>query len=145
VSLGLLALSACEKPTPVATATVNGTSVSLEASCYNDGNTVPSGEVKSCLSKKPEKSVKIGAGDKLRVGVDPEMAESGWLLFVNGQPALPSPVKKTYYSFPGEAFFQQQSQTGGQGPAKKTAQVSIVTTDGSSFKGVWHLKLDNDS
>ncbi|GAB2834568.1 DUF2771 domain-containing protein [Streptomyces daliensis] len=143
VSLGLLALSACEKPTPVATATVNGDSVTTEAACYNDGKAIPQGEAKKCLSKKAEKTVTVGLGDKLRVGVEPDMAEDGWLLFVNGQPALPDPIKKTYYTFPGDAFFQQQS-AGGQATSTDTAQVSIVVADGSEFKGIWHLKLKSD-
>ena len=38
VSAGLLVLSACDKPTPLATVTVGDNSVHTEASCYNDGN-----------------------------------------------------------------------------------------------------------
>lgn len=140
VSLGLLALSACEKPSPVATATVNDKSVTTEAACYNDGKTIGQAEAQKCLSKKAEETVTVTPGDKVRIGVEPEAGESGWLLFINGQPALPEPIKKTYYTFPGDAFFQPQGQTG-QGPKPKTAQVSIVQADGSQFKGIWHLKL----
>ncbi|NLU70969.1 DUF2771 domain-containing protein [Streptomyces sp. HNM0574] len=144
VSLGLLALSACEKPSPMATATVNSTSVSTEAACYNDGDTIAQSEAKSCLSKEAEKSVTAGPGDKVRIGVEPDVAEGGWLLFIDGQPVLPEPIKKTYYTFPGEAFFQSQTPTG-QAQKKDSAQVSIVQADGSQFKGIWHLKLKNGS
>ncbi|HWM37608.1 MAG TPA: DUF2771 domain-containing protein [Streptomyces sp.] len=140
VTFGLLALSACEKPSPLLTATVNSTSVTTEAACYDEGKTLPAGEAKKCLSEKAAKTVEIGPGDKLRIGVEPETAESGWLLFVDGRPALPDPVKKTYYTFSGDAFFQQQSAGGGT-ETKKTAQVSIVQAEGGDFKGVWHLKL----
>ena len=145
VSLGLIALSACEKPTPRATATVGSTTISTEASCYDDGKTIPQDEVRKCLSKKAEKTISVGTGEKLRIGVEPDMAENGWLVFVNGQPALPDPVKKTYYSFPGEAFFQSQSPQGQPSAPKKSTQISIVEADGSDFKGVWHLKLKNDN
>ncbi|MGW8374364.1 DUF2771 domain-containing protein [Streptomyces sp. ODS28] len=140
VSLGLLALSACEKPTPMATATVNGESVSVEASCYEGGKTIPSGQVKECLGKKAEKSVKVGPGDKVRFGVDPDIAKDGWFLVSDNKTTpLPQPTKKTYHSFPGDAFFQQQSAMGQPGPPKKEAQVTIGTAT-----GVWHVKLIND-
>lgn len=139
-ALGLFALSACEKPTPLVTATVNSESVTTEAACYDDGKTLPTGEAKKCLGEKAGTTVRVGAGDKLRLGVEPDTAESGWLLVVDGRPALPDPIHKTYYTFNGDAFFQQQS-AGGGGKAKKTAQVSVVQTEGKDFKGVWHLDL----
>lgn len=142
VSLGLFALSACEKPTPLATATVNGDTISTDATCYSDGKTIPRAEAQKCVAEKPKKSVKLGPGDKLRLGVEPDVAKTGWLVFIDGRPALPSPIKETYYSFPGDSFFQQQSQTG-QTQTKKSVRVSIVEADGSQFKGVWQLKLDN--
>ena len=37
VSAGLLVLSACDKPSPIATITVGTNSVNSEATCYNDG------------------------------------------------------------------------------------------------------------
>ncbi|NGO69243.1 DUF2771 domain-containing protein [Streptomyces boncukensis] len=143
VSLGLLALSACEKPTPRATATVGSSTISTEASCYRDGKTIPQKEARKCLSEKTDKTISVGSGDKLRIGVEPDMAEKGWLVFVNGRPLLPDPMKKTYYSFPGEVFFQQQGAQG-QMTTKKSTQISIVEADGGDFKGVWHIKLKND-
>lgn len=139
-ALGLFALSGCEKPTPLVTATVNGDSVTTEASCYDDGKKLPTGEAKKCLGEKGGRTVEVGPGDKLRLGVEPDTAEDGWLLVVDNSPAVPEPINKTYYTFNGDAFFQQQS-AGGGGKQKKTARVSIVQTEGKDFKGVWHLKL----
>jgi hypothetical protein len=139
-ALGLFALSACEKPTPLVTATVNSDSVTTEAACYDDGKTLPTGEAKKCLGKESGPTVEVGPGDKLRLGVEPDTAESGWLLVVDGSPAVPDPIHKTYYTFNGDAFFQQQSADGGA-ESKKSAQVSIVQTEGKDFKGIWHLKL----
>ncbi|MFF3062029.1 DUF2771 domain-containing protein [Streptomyces sp. NPDC057909] len=136
VSAGLLVLSACDKPTPLATVTVGDTSVTTEASCYNDGDALKDSQIKTCLNKKAEKSVKVAMDDKVRFGVDPEIADKGWTLFINGQQAEQEPYKKTYRSIPGSAFFS--SQTGGT--TNKT-QVSIVETDGKKLTGIWHFEL----
>lgn len=142
-SLGLVALSACEQPTPMVTATVGGDSVSIEAACYDDGKAIPQEDVRKCLGKKAEKTISVGTGDKLRIGVDPKTAEDGWLVLVDGKPALPEPLKKTYYSFPGEAFFQQQSQSGQPSAPSKNVQVTVVQTSGGDFNGIWHVNLKN--
>ncbi|MDI6413562.1 hypothetical protein [Streptomyces albus] len=142
-SLGLVALSACEQPTPMVTATVGGDSVSTEAACYDDGKAIPQEDVRKCLGKKAEKTISVGTGDKLRIGVDPKTAEDGWLVLVDGKPALPEPLKKTYYSFPGEAFFQQQSQSGQPSAPSKNVQVTVVQTSGGDFNGIWHVNLKN--
>jgi hypothetical protein len=145
VSLGLVALSACEQPSPMVTATVGGDSVSTEAACYNDGKAIPQKEVRKCLGKKAEKTISVSAGDKFRVGVDPKTAHDGWLVLVDGRAALPEPLKKTYYSFPGDVFFQQQSQQPGGQPSapKKSVQVTVVQTSGGDFNGIWHVNLKN--
>lgn len=145
VSLGLLAVSGCEQPTPLVTATVGGTSVSGEAACYNDGKTLKQSELKKCAAEKATQTVELGPGDKLRLGVEPDTARTGWMVIADGQAALPEPIKKTYYSFPGETIFQQQSrQNPGQAQTKKSAKVTVLETAGNSVKGVWHLKLKND-
>ncbi|WP_026328837.1 hypothetical protein [Streptomyces sulphureus] len=142
-SLGLLALSGCSAPTPVTTATVGGNSVSSEASCYNDGKALAQSKFDNCLKENKGDTFAIGTGDKLRVGVEPDVAETGWSIYIDGQPVT-QPINKTYYSLPGEAFFQQQSPTG-QTSMSNQARLAIVETDGSTAKGVWHLKLKNES
>ncbi|MFV5994457.1 DUF2771 domain-containing protein [Streptomyces sp. NPDC056231] len=135
VSAGLLVLSACEKPTPLATVTVGDTSVSAEATCYNDGNAIKESLIQGCLNnKKAENTVKVAMDDKVRFGVDPKIADNGWTLFINGQQAEQEPYKKTYRSIPGSAFFS--SQTGAT--ANKT-EISIVETTGKKLTGIWHF------
>ncbi|MDF6044048.1 DUF2771 domain-containing protein [Streptomyces sp. JH14] len=136
VSAGLLVLSACDKPTPLATVTVGDTSVSTEATCYNDGDAIKASEVQACLNKKAEKSVKVAMDDKVRFGVDPEIADHGWTLFINGQQAEQEPYKRTYRSIPGSAFFSSQT-----GETADKAQISIVETDGKKLTGIWHFEL----
>ncbi|HJX86255.1 MAG TPA: hypothetical protein VJ277_01730, partial [Gemmatimonadales bacterium] len=129
VSAGLLVLSACDKPTPLATVTVGDNSVHSEAACYNDGNALKESEVQGCLNKKAEKTVKVAMDDKVHFGVDPEIADNGWTIFINGQQAEQEPFKKTYRTIPGSAFFTSQT---GETTASET-QVSVVETDGNKL------------
>jgi hypothetical protein len=142
-SAGLLLLSACDKPTPRATVTVGTDSVSSEAVCYDDGaKGIPEKEMSACLNKKAPETLRIAVDDKVRFGVDPEVAENGWTLFVNGRQGEPEPYKKTYRSFPGSAFFGA-SQDGRPSPDELT--ISIVETGGKKLIGVWSFKLEKAS
>ncbi|MFJ7944513.1 DUF2771 domain-containing protein [Streptomyces sp. NPDC096354] len=136
VSAGLLVLSACDKPTPLATVTVGDTTVTTEASCYNDGDALKTSQITACLNKKADKSVKVAMDDKVRFGVDPEIADNGWTLFINGQQAEQEPYKRTYRSVPGSAFFSSQT-----GETTNKTQISIVETDGKKLTGIWHFEL----
>ncbi|MEW2066296.1 DUF2771 domain-containing protein [Streptomyces sp. NPDC007346] len=140
VSAGLLVLSACDKPTPLATVTVGSNSVNTEAACYNDGEAIKESLIQDCLNQKAEKTIEVSMDDKVRFGVDPEIAENGWTLFINGQQAEQEPFKKTYRTIPGSAFFA--SQTGE--PASKT-NVSIVETSGKKLTGIWQFELKKKS
>ncbi|MBC9716478.1 hypothetical protein H9Y04_28495 [Streptomyces sp. TRM66268-LWL] len=140
VSAGLLVLSACEKPSPVATVTFGSDSVSTDATCYEHSKNLGMKEAAACALKKSTKTIKVKSGETLRVGVDPKVAETGWALWINGQQAT-NPYKKTYYSFEGiDLFAPQQGQ-----PAPKTLYVSVVEQDemGKKVKGVWNFKLEN--
>ncbi|MEV5601552.1 DUF2771 domain-containing protein [Streptomyces sp. NPDC052299] len=138
VSAGLLVLSACDKPTPLATVTVGDNSVSSEAACYNDGKALKNSEAQKCLNKEAEKSIKVSMTDTVHFGVDPEIADNGWTLFLDGQRGEPEPSKKTYRSINGSAFFSTQTE----GAAPKNSQVSIVETKGAKVIGIWHFKLE---
>ncbi|MFJ1900873.1 MULTISPECIES: DUF2771 domain-containing protein [unclassified Streptomyces] len=141
VSAGLLVLSACDKPTPLATVTVGDNSVNTEASCYNDGKALKEADIKGCLNKKADKTVKVAMDDKVHFGVDPSVSDNGWTLFINGQQAEQEPYKKTYRSIPGSAFFASQT---GEATADKT-QISIVETKGKELLGIWHFELKKTS
>ncbi|MFI6652528.1 DUF2771 domain-containing protein [Streptomyces sp. NPDC050529] len=140
VSAGLLVLSACDKPTPLATVTVGDNSVSAEASCYNDGKALKQSEIEGCLNKKAEKTVKVSMEDQVHFGVDPEVADNGWTIFINGQQAEQEPNKKTYRSIAGSAFFSSQT-----GETTNSTELSIVETKGKELLGIWHFKLEKTS
>ncbi|HEV7625830.1 MAG TPA: DUF2771 domain-containing protein [Streptomyces sp.] len=139
-SLGLLALTGCQKPSPLVTATVNSETVTAEAACYDEGKTLPGEDAKKCLGEEAEKTVKLGPGDKFRLGVEPDTAESGWLFVVGNRPALSGTVKKTYYTFDGDSLFREQTQDGGT-TTRKSVKASVVQMKDGQFKGIWHFEL----
>ncbi|MFF0449655.1 DUF2771 domain-containing protein [Streptomyces sp. NPDC004609] len=139
VSAGLLVLSACEKPTPLATVTVGTNSVSSEAACYNDGKAIKEADQQDCLNKRG-KTIKVSADDRVRFGVDPEIADNGWTLFIDGQQAEQEPFKKTYRTVPASAFFASQT-----GKASTKAYISIVEAKNNKITGVWQFTLEKTS
>ncbi|WP_327355297.1 DUF2771 domain-containing protein [Streptomyces sp. NBC_01304] len=142
VSAGLLVLSACEKPSPMATLTVGDKSVSSEASCYAHSKTLADGKIQDCLQKGGKKTLTVGMDDKVRFGVDPEVADNGWVLFVNGKPIEGEAYKKTYRSIPGSVFFSSgQDAMGGQTAPLDKAKVAILELKDKSVKGVWQFEF----
>ncbi|MFF4551019.1 DUF2771 domain-containing protein [Streptomyces sp. NPDC001435] len=138
VSAGLLVLSACEKPTPIATITVGTSSVNSEATCYNDGKALSTAILANCLKDTDIKSIKVDPDETVRFGVDPAVADSGWTILMNGQPLTDS-SKKTYRTIPGSVFFN--AQYGAQG---NSTLVSIKEGE-KDVKGLWSFKLKKDS
>ncbi|MFI0963936.1 DUF2771 domain-containing protein [Streptomyces sp. NPDC021080] len=139
VSAGLLALSACDKPTPIATVTVGTKSVSSEAGCYNDGDPVKTADLTSCLRSKDIKSITIDPDETVRFGVDPKIADSKWTILMNGQQLLPTYSDKTYLTIPGSVFFNQQYG------ANATSNVISVKMGDKTVKGLWSFKFKKDS
>ncbi|MFK4145852.1 DUF2771 domain-containing protein [Streptomyces sp. NPDC004065] len=136
VSAGLLVLSACDKPTPLSTITVGQDSVSSEASCYNDGEPLKTSDLIKCV--KGGKSIKVDPDETVRFGVDPEIADSGWTILMNGQPLTDS-SNKTYRTIPGSVFFNAQ-----YGASGNSTQVAIKEGE-KETKGVWSFTLKKDS
>ena len=134
VTLGLLALSACQKPTPLTTVTVDGDSVHAQAACYNDGKAIPNDRLKSCLSKKAGASAEVAQGDRVRVGVEPDVADNGWVLYGSQQQEA---FHTTYQSFSGDAFFQSAQG----GAPSDSAQLTVLELKDSKVTGVWVVKL----
>ncbi|GGX84481.1 DUF2771 domain-containing protein [Streptomyces hiroshimensis] len=135
VAFGLVALSACEKPTPLATVTVGSTTVTTEAACYEEGQKLTESALAKCLADESVKTVKVQPGDKVRVGVDPKMADQNWFVVSNGQRQT-SQLKQTYTSLDGEQLFVNRMAQ----RLDKTAMMSVITKD-----GVWSVKLELDN
>ncbi|PBC62832.1 DUF2771 domain-containing protein [Streptomyces sp. Tue6028] len=137
VSAGLLVLSACDKPTPLTTVTVGRNSVSSETDCYNDGNAVKTADLAKCLKSKDIKSITVDPDETVRFGVDPDIADQGWTILMNGQPLTDS-SKKTYRTIPGSVFFNAQ-----YGASGDSTLVSIKSGE-KDVTGLWSFKLKKD-
>ncbi|MBB1255088.1 DUF2771 domain-containing protein [Streptomyces alkaliterrae] len=138
----LAALSGCEKPTPVATVTIGSDSVTSEASCWNDGKKLSEKELKKCAEGNGKRKIDFGEGDVLRFGVDSDIAEKGWQVFLANQELL-EPTTKTYKTFDG-------SQLRYSALPKETdlviAQVnSAGKKEAEGFYGLWHFTLVKES
>ncbi|MFG3659264.1 DUF2771 domain-containing protein [Streptomyces sp. NPDC047706] len=138
VSAGLLVLSACDKPSPMSTITVGSNSVSSEATCYDDGATLKTTELAGCLKDSGIKTISVDPDETVRFGVDPEIAEEGWTILMNGQP-LTDASTKTYRTIPGSVFFN--AQYGAQG---NSTLVSIKEGE-QDVTGLWSFKLKKDA
>ncbi|WP_328876574.1 DUF2771 domain-containing protein [Streptomyces sp. NBC_00287] len=140
VSAGLLVLSACDKPTPIATITVGSSSVSEEATCGGEGEALQTADLTKCLKDTDIESISVDPDETVRFGVDPEIADNGWTILMNGQPLLTEPLKKTYTTIPGSVFFN--AQYGAQG---NSTLVSIREGGENETTGLWSFKLKKDS
>ncbi|WP_030382288.1 MULTISPECIES: hypothetical protein [unclassified Streptomyces] len=140
VSAGLLLLSACDKPTPRATITVGKDSVSSEASCYNDDDkALSTSELQSCIKDKDIESIKVDPDATVRFGVDPDIADKGWTILMNGQPLVDSSTK-TYRTIPGSVFFNAQ-----YGASGDSTKVSIQEGTDKKATGLWNFTFKKDS
>ncbi|MFF7331001.1 DUF2771 domain-containing protein [Streptomyces sp. NPDC090306] len=139
VSAGLLVLTSCDKPTPLATITVGDRSVSSEASCYNDnGDALTTAALTACLRDTDIKSITVDTDDTVRFGVDPDIADKSWTILMNGQ-QLTDVSTKTYRTVPGSVFFNAQ-----YGATGNSTTVSIKEGD-KTVTGLWNFKLKKDS
>ncbi|MEU2880832.1 DUF2771 domain-containing protein [Streptomyces sp. NPDC007070] len=139
VSAGLLVLTACDKPTPMATITAGDNSVHSEAICYKDGKDLAAADLTKCLKDTSDtETIKVDPDDTVRLGVDPKIADEGWTILMNGQQLTDSSTK-TYRTIPGSVFFNAQ-----YGATGDSTTVSIKEGD-KTTKGVWTFKLRKDS
>ncbi|MFI2379361.1 DUF2771 domain-containing protein [Streptomyces sp. NPDC018964] len=134
VSAGLLVLAACDKPTSMATLTVGSDSVSSEATCGGEGKALTTDTLNKCLKDKGIDEITVDATKEVRFGVDPEIADNGWTILMNGRPLVDS-SKKTYQVIPGSVFFN--AQYGAQGGS---TLVSIKEGE-ESTTGLWSFRL----
>ncbi|MEU2899095.1 DUF2771 domain-containing protein [Streptomyces sp. NPDC006967] len=139
VSAGLLVLAACDKPTPIATVTVGSDSVSSEATCGGEGDALKAADLTKCLQDKGIDEISVDPDETVRFGVDPEIADKGWIILMNGQPLLSESLTKTYTTIPGSVFFN--AQYGAQGDS---TLVSIKEGEDDTT-GLWSFRLKKDT
>jgi hypothetical protein len=173
VALALLTLSACQKPSPNAHFTLGADTSSPEAAddCWEDGEPLPAEQARDCVAGTVTERVEDApafttqSGDTFRVGVDPTIADDGWLLFVNGQPYSLDPFTSTYRSFRSTDLYAvaQRNQSANElpVPGELVVNVAQVIDDYeveeifraqtqeefeqllfASFEGVWNARLE---
>lgn len=141
-TLGLLVTTACEKPTPLMTVTVGTDTVTTEAACYaEDGAALQREEGIACLQQKAEKTIEVGQGDRVHLGVEPEMADAGWVYFVDGRPLAAEKLGSTYQTFDATQWFQPQP---GATSMPKEVTLSVATLGDDEIGGVWNIKVKRD-
>ncbi|MDT0378469.1 DUF2771 domain-containing protein [Streptomyces sp. RKND-216] len=141
-TLGLLVTTACEKPTPLMTVTVGSETVTTEAACYaEDGKALSRDEGFACLKQKPDATIGVRQGDRVHVGVEPEMADAGWVVFANQRPMSAEELTSTYQTFDAEQWFQPQP---GQGSAPDEVTLSVATLGEDELEGVWNIKVTRE-
>lgn len=139
VSLGLFALAACDKPTPLATVTVGSSSVHTEAAkgCYNNGDAISQLRFIACLQGQPKQRITVPEGEQVRIGVDPAIAAKGWVVAL-GTSGKTDLLKGTYRSFSGDQFFTDATT----GQTSDSVTVNILETTGrQDYRGVWQFQL----
>ncbi|MCM2514142.1 DUF2771 domain-containing protein [Streptomyces griseoincarnatus] len=139
VSAGLLVLSACDKPTAMATVTVGSDSVSSEATCGGEGKALTTEVLNKCLQDKDIDEIEVDPLETVRFGVDPEIADNSWTILLNGQPLVDPMRNNTYQSIPGSVFFN--AQYGAQGDS---TLVSIKEGGENEATGLWSFRLKKD-
>ncbi|WP_049576683.1 hypothetical protein [Streptomyces sp. SBT349] len=148
VGLGLVALAGCQKPSPNAHFTLGSHSESRETAddCFAHGDgTLGVDRTQECLENAedvPAFTTKVG--DTFRVGVDPEVADSGWLLFYDGILYDTNPFGTTYQTFEIDELTRavrqqnQQSQQSGQLPEPGELRLVVAQVgDGYDAEAIW--------
>jgi hypothetical protein len=130
--LGLVGLSGCEKPTPLVTVTSGSSSVHTEAACYEEKGQV---SVESCQDPGGAPEIEVSPNGYVAVGVEPEMADAGWQVTVNGQQVTQQPLDTTYYRIgPLPAQFLAQ------GPIELT----VASQQDGQVNGLWTFRVRPD-
>jgi hypothetical protein len=136
VVLGAIALTGCEKPTPLVTLVSGSTSVNSEAVCHAEGKKLV--DLSQCLDRPAREAIDVTAGNSFSVGVDKEIADKGWYLYINGRPFNDEPIKKT--------FLSSAELTLPSGIAKDAQPFLIQIIQGpnaeqTGAKGVWSFEV----
>jgi hypothetical protein len=144
LSLGLISLTACSKPTAQATVTVGSKSVQAEArpACRtSDDHPLSDASFVACLNDTPKHHITVPVGDQVRIGVDPSIGDKGWLIASDNQLVTPEVLKnKTYWQVDSSSLFVDQ-QTGAAKPSVTLSVVESKDTTGRDSFRVIQFKL----
>jgi hypothetical protein len=139
----LLALTGCERPTPLVSLVSGGTFVKAEASSFcfegQDPTREPGSEGGCSFTERTPRLLEVRPGDQLGIDVDKDLAESGWVAVVRpqngGQQAQEqaSPVQEGHYF-----TFNPQFETG---PIELDIRSLSAPRGDAQVTGVWRFVL----
>jgi len=134
---GAAGLTGCDKPTPLATVRVGGTTWTTSAATYRPHASID--PTSDCSSSKNTPTVKLSSGDSLGIGVEAALADAGWIYAVNLQGIGQS--TKTYTTIDPATL--QQALTSGSSAIGSDAELQIVEKGKNrrEYKGCWVFKL----
>lgn len=146
--IGLLALTACEKPAPGATVFSGSTSAHREAICWSfdatqpvekadcslDLESQPAGDVAQTLLDEIAVIPTTG-GENVGISVDASVAENGWLVSINGRSLNRTPLTEKYFRFtvPPTVLRRGDAQL----------VISALTEDAAQVRGTWLFGLSD--
>jgi hypothetical protein len=151
VAAAALALTACDKPAPGATIFSGASSEHREALCWSfDADRAYTADdcVVDVAAAQSQQSVfdaldeylatlEVSPGDVVGISVDPEVADAGWSVTVNGRPLHRDLLTETYFRF------TMPPQPLRQGSAE--LQIQAAAEDGTSARGFWVFRLADAS
>jgi hypothetical protein len=142
ISLGLIALTACDKPTALATVTVGSKSIHAEAisKCFANNKKLPQEIFVACLQAKPTHHITVPVGDEVRIGVDPSIGDKGWLVVQGTTLATNELLKhKTYWQIDSAQLFTTQDPQSGQTQVAKSVTLNVVESGDTSGSDVYRV------
>ncbi len=147
-SAAVLSLAACEKPAPGISVFSGTSSAHREAICWSfeanqavekgdctlDLEAQPAGDIADALLKEIA-IIPTKPGETVGISVDPEVADNGWLVSINGAPLTRTPVTEKYFRFtmPPKPLRDGDAQL----------VVQAVTDDGAAVRGSWIFGLSD--
>jgi hypothetical protein len=147
-SFVLLSLTACEEPAPGATVFSGSTSAHREAICWSfePDQAVEQGDCSLELDSQPAADaaqalleeiavIPTTPGETVGISVDPDVAENGWVVSINGRSLNREPVTEKYFRF------TMPPQPLRRGDAQLV--ISALTEDGSEVRGSWLFGLSD--
>lgn len=136
--VAVVAMSACEKPSPGVSVFSGQISGHSQALCWSfdgqslDADACAQGLVEDALRGGGVKSIPVVPGETIGISVDPTVARAGWTPVVGSQRLLSTPTTSTYYRF---AFpdLQEVPEDG--------LPLQIVAGQGETTVGIWVFRL----
>ena len=134
----VLALSACEKPSPGATVFSGQTSAHSAALCWSftteslDSSACAQDVVENALRGSGVGTIPVVPGETIGISVDTVVAKEGWTPVVGNQRLLQTPTTSTYFRF----SFPDLQEVPEEG-----LPLQIVAGSGDTTKGIWIFRL----